>query len=60
MTQIQTTPTTLESIVRPPCPHCGAKTWITRIVPSGEPGRELLTFECPICEIAEIKLTKTI
>jgi hypothetical protein len=57
MAQIQTVPTTtLESIVRPPCSHCGAKTWITRIEPSGEQGRDLLTFECPICEITETKV----
>jgi hypothetical protein len=56
MAQIQTVQANLESIARPPCSHCGAKTWLTRIEPSGEPGRDILTFECPICEIAETKV----
>jgi hypothetical protein len=53
MAQIQTVPTTLDDIARPLCSRCGAKTWITRIDPSGEPNRDLLTFECPVCEITE-------
>jgi len=59
MAQVQTVPTTLDSIIRPPCSRCGAKTWLTRIESSGEPGHELLTFECPICEITETKTIKS-
>jgi hypothetical protein len=58
MAQVQTIPATLDAIVRPPCSHCGAKTWITRIEPTGEPGRDQLTFECPICEIIETAFVK--
>jgi hypothetical protein len=37
--------------------QASAKTWLTRIEPaSNEPGREVLAFECSICEIVEIKI----
>jgi hypothetical protein len=59
MALLKTSLTTLESLVRPPCSRCGAKTWITRIAPSGEPGSEFLTFECPVCEISETRVSKS-
>jgi hypothetical protein len=59
MAQVRTVQTTLDDIARPPCSRCGAKTWLTRIEPSGDRDRELLTFECPVCEITETKTVKS-
>jgi tRNA(Ile2) C34 agmatinyltransferase TiaS len=35
-------------IERPPCPKCGKRMLLTRIVP-GEPGYDTRTFECEEC-----------
>ncbi|MGB9369754.1 MAG: hypothetical protein WCE79_27485 [Xanthobacteraceae bacterium] len=34
---------------RPTCTKCGAPTMLARIAPSGEPGYDNRTFECPAC-----------
>ena len=34
---------------RPACTKCGAPTVLARIEPSGEPGYDKRTFECPAC-----------
>jgi hypothetical protein len=60
MAQVQTVPTSLDDIARPACSRCGAKTWLTRIEPSGVPDHEVLIFECPICEITETKVVQNI
>ena len=34
---------------RPACTKCGAPTMLARIQPSGDPGYDNRTFECPAC-----------
>jgi len=56
MAQVQSVSLTVDDVARPPCRRCGAKTWLTRIERTGEPDREMLTFECPVCEITQISV----
>ena len=38
-------------IDRPTCRVCGSRMWLARVSPAAE-GRELHTFECPVCEVS--------
>jgi transcription elongation factor Elf1 len=42
---------------RPECPKCGTHMLLARIVPEGE-GKDLRTFECPMCEHSESVVVK--
>lgn len=43
------------AIDHPPCPKCGAPTWLTRVVMAPE-GIEHC-FECAVCDISERAVT---
>lgn len=51
MPTIQINSTRLAEIDRPTCRVCGSHMWLSRVSPPVE-GRELRTFECPVCEVS--------
>jgi hypothetical protein len=53
----QSTPSNLSTIDRPSCVICGARMWLAKIIAEG-PDHDKRTFECPVCEISEIKIAK--
>ncbi|MBS0533533.1 MAG: hypothetical protein JSR72_05715 [Proteobacteria bacterium] len=44
-------PTHLSDIDRPTCRDCGSRMWLSRVSAPVQ-GRELRTFECPVCEVS--------
>ncbi len=46
------------SSYRPPCSKCSAATMLARIEPTGEPGYDNRTFECPACGNIESAVLK--
>ena len=41
-------------IFRPRCSKCGAPTTLARIEPATQPGHDLRTFECTVCNNADV------
>ena len=41
-------------VYRPPCSKCGGSTSLARIEPALKPGHDLRTFECTVCNNADI------
>jgi len=57
MAQYQTTSSHSVTIDRPACLICGSQMWLASIESAG-PTHDRRTFECPVCETAEITLVK--
>lgn len=41
-------------VYRPRCSRCGAPTTLARIEPAAKPGHDLRTFECTVCNNADM------
>jgi hypothetical protein len=52
MTRYPPTTSASNAIIPPECPKCGTRILLARTVPD-QPGVELRTFECPMCEYLE-------
>ena len=57
MTLYQPTSSYSESIIRPPCPKCGARMLLSRIEPDS-PSHEKRTFECTACQSETSEIVK--
>jgi hypothetical protein len=57
MVEHRSTPSHSPTIERPACLICGTLMWLATVTPEG-PDTDRRTFECPVCETAEIALVE--
>jgi hypothetical protein len=58
MLRLQSVAKIADDILRPVCKHCGAQAWLTRIEHISDRERDALTFECPVCEVAQTRIVR--